>query len=87
MALYMDREDGERSKLSWYPLYEAEYTVNKAILERVIVIHIGYLNLNTTITSDNFSEFYSLYRIEDILVSVTDDLIRYAQYHKIKKRA
>lgn len=86
MALCMDREDEDRSKLSWYPLYEAEYRINKAILERVILIHIDYLNLNTTVTSDNFSEFYSLYRIEDILVSVTDDLIRYAQYHKIKKK-
>lgn len=60
--------------------YETEYKINEGILDRVIETHIGELDIDTEDTS--FFP-YIRYRIKDILVSVTDDLCRYAQYHNI----
>jgi len=76
------------SKLDNFPEYMNEYRCNSEYLKLSLSI---YLNLaRNTLSNENiledkcsFEKFYISYRIKDILVSVTDDLIRYATYHKI----
>ncbi|CAC9621739.1 hypothetical protein [uncultured Gammaproteobacteria bacterium] len=78
---------GYTTKLEWYPDYELEYSVNKDIfcnsmqLHQLILIS-DFKKINPLNANDNL---YIDSRIKDISVSITDDIIRYAQYHEISK--
>lgn len=90
-------DDVVPSKLVLLPGYKKEYERNKQILELAIGVStkiyfgmlasdtLGNVKITNTLLKNSFNEFYIAYRIKDVLVSVTDDLIRYAMYHKIKK--
>jgi hypothetical protein len=81
------------SKLKLYPDYMNEYKCNSEYLNMALNVYIDsakeILIKNNLIIStvpedrDLFNKFFIPYRIQDILISVTDDLIRYASYHKI----
>ncbi|MGH1462881.1 MAG: hypothetical protein ACRBB6_12680 [Neptuniibacter sp.] len=78
------------SKLAQFPNYKAEFLVNSELLLNAIYHHQEQLyldlsDLGASVPRDAFEEFYSAYRIKDLLVSITDDLLRYAEYHHIKE--
>ncbi|MCP4991841.1 MAG: hypothetical protein GY928_39015 [Colwellia sp.] len=83
----MTSEKKPDSKLSRFPEYKDEYEVNQELLERAVNAQVAHMH---TLHADRFSELsgfypYLEYRLTDLLVSVTDDLIRYARYHDIEK--
>lgn len=70
----------------------SEYKCNQALMNKICKIYfelayITLVNENIFCTKDSTKElnnlFYIKYRIQDVLISITDDLIRYADYHKI----
>lgn len=84
MMAKKNEKNGFRSKLDRFPNYDVEYQVNSTIFLNVIQQHLVFIGLPAKNNLD-FHGLYLTYRIEDILVSVTDDLMRYASYHNIPK--
>lgn len=83
----MSQDCKPHSKLARFPEYANEYNVNNELLERAIqsqVTHMKDLHSKRFSDVEGFAPYMD-YRIADLLVSVTDDLIRYARYHDITK--
>lgn len=77
--------DSPHSKIARFPEYKKEYAVNKGILIRALKAQQMYMKkeFQDLLASVEVPYPYIKYRLSDLLVSVTDDLIRYARYHKI----
>lgn len=72
------------TKLDWVNNYKTEYLINEKILRKSVEVHKETLvKANRELKLEHNKGFYVQYRLEDVLISMTDDLIRYATYHKI----
>lgn len=90
----MDEADfastAQSSKLSIFPNYKAEYLVNCSLLSNAVFHHQERMESDLSeagielSTADVIDKIYINYRLKDVLISVTDDLLRYAMYHDIK---
>lgn len=78
----------KKSKLELYPSYKLEYQTNNSMLFNAIGEHISFLKLNHCFDNgvNLFTDLYIKFRIQDAVVSITDDLIRYGEYNKIEKK-
>jgi hypothetical protein len=80
-------EDEKDTKLKSYSNYIGEYIVNEKFLTKSIKAHNkAIIRTNKSLNIGDKGSFYIGYRLEDVLISITDDLIRYATYHKVKEK-
>ncbi len=76
-------ETSKQTKLEMFDRYTDELQANTDLLTRIIETYIIFLK-HQKIDISSLNDFpFIEYRISNFLVSVTDDLIRYASYHKV----